>query len=176
VKIYRVSTRTFKSLSKYIEGDPRFASLKNQKHIIFAWALREFRNLKKAMDAGIRVPEPVNCTRNILLMEYIGNGGPAPLLKDVKVEDPDRLFKLITDMLVKLHNDAKLVHGDLSEFNILMDGQVPVLIDFGQGVPITHYNAKEWLERDVDNVCRYFKKLGLEPDKAEIMERLEVQQ
>ena len=75
IKIYMISTANFKAMTEYIDGDPRFSHVRrSRKEIIFAWTRKEFSNLKRARKAGIPVPEPYSFNRNILLMEFLGDG------------------------------------------------------------------------------------------------------
>ena len=125
VKIYMISTANFNAMKEYILGDPRFTGIKHaKKDIIFAWARKEFKNLKRADEAGIRVPKPYITERNILLMEFIGKDGiPMPQLKDVDLtrEEMVRIFNRILEYMNLLYTRARLVHADLSEYNIMVD-------------------------------------------------------
>ena len=97
-------------------------------------------------------------------MDYIGfESIPAPLLKDNKRPmNPDIILDEILDFIKKLYQKAKLVHGDLSEFNILYHNQKPVIIDISQAVSIYHPKAEIYLTRDIKNIFRYFKKLRVD--------------
>ncbi|HDM23549.1 serine protein kinase RIO [archaeon] len=164
VKIYRTFTATFvKGIWKYIEGDPRFQSFKKHRyHIRILWASKEFKNLKKAFKAGVFVPEPILVYKNILVMRFIGEeGAPAPLLKDYK--NPDfSIYEKILENIKLLHDRAKLVHSDLSEFNVMVFKGDPYFIDMGQAVPLSHPLAYEFLFRDIKNINYFFKKAGVE--------------
>ncbi|NLL94712.1 MAG: serine protein kinase RIO [Thermoplasmatales archaeon] len=163
LKIFRTSTSTFKRISSYIEGDPRFKGVSgNRRKMVQVWAKKEFSNLRLYAEAGIRVPAPITFHGNCIVMEFIGDEeGPAPLLKDVAMEDPDAVYEEVVSWIVDGARDAGLVHGDLSEFNILMDGDEPVLIDCGQSMLTKHFNARDLLARDVANVNRFFKSRGV---------------
>jgi RIO kinase 1 len=154
---------------KYINGDPRFKRVSsNRKRLVLSWANKEFLNLKLLHWAGVRVPEPVVQHDNIVVMEYIGDDiEPARQLKYVQPEDPEGLSMKVMSYVRLAYQKAKLVHCDLSEFNILMFRNEPVLIDVGQGVLVSHANAEEWLERDVRNMVRYFGRHGVKMDVAE---------
>ena len=162
VKIFRTSTSTFKRVSKYIEGDPRFKGLTgNRRKLIYAWTNKEFRNLDRYCEAGIPVPEPIAFRKNVLLMEYIGDEtGPAPQLKDVQLDDPTAMYDDVVSFIIDGYRDAHLVHGDLSEYNILVWDGEPILIDCGQAMTADHFNAKEFLMRDINNINRFFKNRG----------------
>ena len=181
IKIYRITTSNFKAMTDYLLGDPRFANIRHsKKSIVFEWTKKELKNLKRAGEAGVRVPEPIVSERNILLMEFIGEDEKhAPRLKDVgsQLEDPASFFEVVIDYTSKLYQKASLVHADLSEFNILVERGVgedamPVFIDIGQGVTLDHPNAEDFLERDVHNICKYFKKLGIDSEEKEILRRV----
>ncbi len=164
IKIYKIDSNTSKWMRNYIIGDPRFKKIPhNVSKIIFLWASKEFKNLQRAYKAGLRVPKPIYIKNNLLLMEYIGFGPiPAPLLKDIK--DPVNLEEIYNEILqfIKiLYQRAKLVHGDLSEFNILYHNQRPVVIDISQAVSTQHPKAEIYLTRDIKNIFHYFEKQGV---------------
>lgn len=176
VKIYRISNATFKDLSKYILGDPRFKNeAKRFPNVIFAWARKEYKNLERFIQAGVRVPNPIALHRNVLVMEYIGDEiSPARALRDVPVEEPEKLARYLLDCIRKAYNVGGIVHGDLSEYNVLMPPSGPVIIDVAQAVLKDHWMAMELLERDIRNVARYFKKYDVKIDpEAELKRVLE---
>ncbi len=165
IKIYKIDSNTSKWMRNYIIGDPRFKNIpRNVSKIIFLWASKEFKNLKRAHKVGLSVPNPLFIKNNILIMEYIGFGPiPAPLLKDItKPKEPINLMNVILTFIKELYQKAKLVHGDLSEFNILYHNQKPIVIDISQAVSINHPKAEVFLVRDIKNIFKYFEKLGLE--------------
>jgi len=161
IKIYRVQSANFTTMSSYITGDRRFSHVKkSKKELIFAWTKKEFSNLVRAREAGIPVPEPFVWDRNILIMSFLGEGEtPYPQIRSVDIENPQRIYECIIDMIKTLYAKAELVHGDLSEFNILYHDQ-PYLIDMGQSVTRDHPRALQFLMRDIRNVNRFFKKRG----------------
>ncbi|MHA2078348.1 MAG: RIO1 family regulatory kinase/ATPase domain-containing protein, partial [Candidatus Thorarchaeota archaeon] len=104
-------------------------------------------------------------------MEFIGDvesNLPAPLIKNVEIPSPVKVFNEIIDMIETGYTEAGLVHADLSEFNILWLGK-PIIIDVSQAVLIGHDYAKKYLLRDIQNVCNYFKKLGVNTEEPEII-------
>jgi len=165
IKIYLTSTTEFKKGRLiYIEGDPRFEGLlgRSTRALVYAWARKEFRNLKRAFEVGVRVPEPIDIEKNVLVMEFIGEGGvPAPLMKEVELEDPEGTFWTLMDYVRRLYRDARLVHGDLSEYNVMIWDGEPVLFDLSQSVTLDHPMAEFFLERDLKNILRFFSKLGV---------------
>jgi RIO kinase 1 len=98
-------------------------------------------------------------------MEFMGKDGIAfPLLKQAinSVENIEQFFQTTIEFMKRLYSDARLVHADLSEYNILVDEQCnPVFIDMGQSVLLEHPRAQEFLRRDVSNVIKFFNEHGL---------------
>lgn len=177
VKIFLTSTREFKkTILQYIEGDPRFKKIKRgTRPLIYAWALKEYKNLKRAYEVGVSVPKPIAVYRNVIVMNFIGeNGVPAPLLKDAEISNYEEMFEKIVENIKVLYCKAKIIHADLSEYNIMVWKDNPVFFDFGQAVLTSHPNAEFFLERDVRNIVNYFKKKGVEAEvKNVLMEILE---
>jgi len=171
IKIFRTSTATFKHISKYIDGDPRFnCTNKTRRGIIFEWTKKEYKNLERVRKIGIRVPKPIMKINNILLMEYIGDASnPAPQLKDVKLKNPQKIFDEIIYFINSMYKKAELVHSDLSAYNILLFKNKPYLIDLGQGVLLEHPLSNEFLERDIHNIVHHFNKYGIKADGKKIL-------
>jgi RIO kinase 1 len=164
IKIYYTVTAEFRQgMLKYIQNDYRFKRVKNTpRGIIYVWAQKEFRNLKAAHEAGVKVPEPIEIERNVLVMEFIGeNGEPALLLHDIHLEKPRLVYNRLLEEVKILYKKAELVHGDLSEYNVMFWKEEPVLIDISQAVPTNHPLAEELLLRDIGNLNRYFSSLGV---------------
>ncbi|MCW4035212.1 MAG: serine protein kinase RIO [Candidatus Bathyarchaeota archaeon] len=161
IKIYLTSSAEFKKgMIPYIEGDPRFAHVRRDtRSLIYTWAQKEFKNLRRAKDAGVNVPEPLVVQKNVLIMNFIGkNGVRAPLLKEVKVEDPAKILKQLLTYYKRLYKKAGLVHADLSEYNIMIWKEKPVVFDVAQSVLIKHPMANQFLRRDLENLYKYFKR------------------
>ncbi len=174
IKIYlTVSAEFKKGMLPYIRGDPRFAHVrKGTRHLIYAWAQKEFKNLQRAMDAGVRVPEPIAVSKNVLIMSFIGkNGVRALLLKEVSLKNPRQVYRRLLTYVKKLYQKAKLVHADLSEYNIMIWKNAPVLFDVAQAVTLEHPMADQFLRRDLRNLYKYFKKLGVDVLSVEEMHR-----
>lgn len=168
VKIYLVETSDFKTMEKYLRGDRRFSAWKNRRHLIYNWAKKEFKNLSR-LHSVVRCPRPLGVEKNVLVMEFIGKEGiPAPRLKDSPPENPQRFFKKIKQYMRAMYEQG-IVHGDLSEYNILNCDE-PVIIDLSMGVLLDHPLAEELLRRDVQNVLDYFRRFGIEEDKEKILD------
>jgi RIO kinase 1 len=174
IKIYlTVSAEFKKGMLPYIRGDPRFAHVrKDTRSLIYAWAQKEFKNLQRAMDAGVRVPEPIAVSKNVLIMSFIGkNGVSALLLKEVSLKNPRQVYRRLLTYVKKLYKKAKLVHADLSEYNIMIWKNAPVLFDVSQSVTLEHPMADQFLRRDLENLYKYFKKLDVDVLSVEEMHR-----
>ena len=164
VKIYLTASAEFrKGMLKYIEGDYRFKGVKRDtRSLIFAWAQKEFRNLEQASRAKVRVPKPVAVKNNVLVMEFIGKDGvSAPSLKEQLPSNPEKVYNTLLTYLERLYRKAELVHGDLSEYNIMMWKGNPVIFDVSQAVPTSHPMAEFFLQRDLTNVNRFFSRLDV---------------
>ncbi len=174
VKVYRTSNANFNAIINYIEGDYRFDKVKKTKdNIIYLWAQKEFKNLEIMHKYHVRVPKPIISYQNILIMQYLGTSkSPAPIIKDVKLEDPANVFEEVKKSILLIVNKAKLVHSDLSEYNILYYRKLPYIIDVGQSVPLNHPLAIEFLRRDIENIVKYFNKYGLKIKEDEIFKGL----
>ncbi len=173
VKIYRLETSDFNRMRDYIKDDPRYLKLKAGKRgVIFLWVQREYRNLLKARAANVNVPTPMAFSNNVLALEFIGDKGIiAPKLKDEIPKRPKEFFDKIIQNMKKLHK-ARLVHADLSAFNILNHNETPVFIDFSQCTTLESARAEEYLDRDVRNICNFFKKLKLDIDEAKVKKEI----
>ncbi len=131
------------------------------------WVDNEWETLKLLHAAGARVPRPVARSGYAILMEYLGDGrAAAPMLAEVSVDRKEA--RVLFDRLmenVELCLSRNVVHGDLSEFNVLYWQGDFKIIDFPQAVDARfNPNSSRLLARDVYNVCRYFGRFGVEAD------------
>jgi RIO kinase 1 len=174
IKIYRTSNMTFKHISKYIDGDPRFHSAnKSRREIVYEWTNKEYKNLERLQKVKVLAPSPLKRIKNILVMEYLGKQEhPAPLLKDVALTNPKKTFRKIVSFITQMYTKADMVHADLSAYNILFYQKKPYLIDLGQGVLLEHPQAREFLKRDIHNIVTYFKKFNIHSDENKIFEQI----
>ncbi|WP_421682354.1 serine protein kinase RIO [Stutzerimonas urumqiensis] len=170
-KVYKeAGKRSFKHAAEYQEGrkvrnsrDAR-AMAKGSKHgrreQEEAWQNAEVAALFRLANAGVRVPKPYDYVDGVLLMELVtdGEGDVAPRLNDVELhpDDAREFHAFMIGEIVKMLC-AGLVHGDLSEFNVLLGPEGPVIIDLPQAVDAAGNNhALRMLERDVGNMAAYF--------------------
>ena len=172
VKIYRLEACNFNKMYDYIKVDPRYILLKKQRRkVIFSWVQREYRNVLIARAANVRVPTPFTCLHHIIVMEYIGDEYVAPQLKDQWPEDKQGFFEQTMIFMKRLYA-AGLIHGDLSEYNILNYHDKPVFIDFSQATTTRNPNAQELLTRDIKNVCNFFRKLEVKADEKMVFKKI----
>ncbi|EMA42865.1 non-specific serine/threonine protein kinase [Halococcus morrhuae DSM 1307] len=170
VKIYRINASDFTQMRRYLEGDPRFDEIGGKKKaVVLAWTRKEFANLKRAKRAGLRVPEPLAVERNALVMEFLGTDGErARRLSELQIENPETAYEVVREYMRRLYS-AGLVHGDLSEYNILVHDSQLWVLDLGQAVTIHHPNSREFLERDCENVASFFARQGLDADGESLL-------
>ncbi|MFB6250607.1 MAG: serine/threonine-protein kinase Rio1 [Halobellus sp.] len=171
IKIYRINASNFRQMREYLEGDPRFEGLgSDKKQVVLAWTQKEYANLMRARQAGVRVPEPIAVERNVLVMELVGLVEErARRLVEVDVENPQTAYEVVREYMRRLYA-AGLVHGDLSEYNMIIHNGELVVIDLGQAVTVHHPNAEEFLRRDCRNVAGFFGRQGLERDWRDLHE------
>ena len=176
VKIYRIATSDFKKMDYYLKGDPRFnIKTKNKRKIIYSWVTKEFKNLTRLYTAGVNVPEPITSSNNVLLIEFIGDkdGNPAQPVKNQPPENPEEFWNKLLVQLKLFVNEAKLVHGDVSNYNILNKNEDPVIIDVSQSVVLDNPISKELLERDINTLVREYTKLGVKTSYEEVWEYID---
>jgi len=170
-KVYKeANKRSFKKAAQYQEGRKSRNSRRaramekgskyGRSQQEDAWQNAEVDALNLLAEAGVRVPEAYGCYDGVLLMELItdDDGDVAPRLNDVSmpseqaIEDFETVLIYVMRMLC-----VGVVHGDLSEFNVLVDAYGPVIIDLPQAVDASaNNNAKAMLIRDVDNMISYY--------------------
>jgi RIO kinase 1 len=175
VKVYLTVSAEFKKRMQYIAGDPRFSDLKRGSHsLIMTWARKEFKNMQTAHAIGVRVPLPIAVKKNVLVMEFVGDseGNPMPTLintEEITLND----YEQVIEQMTMLYQKAKLVHADLSEYNIFKTEFGIMLFDFGSAIDIQHPNSKQFLLRDVININRFFEKRGIEVlNTAQVVEKI----
>lgn len=160
IKIYRIYHSDFKMMRNLLVLDSRYGRIKREKrNVVFAWCNREYRNLRIAYEKGkVSCPRPIISYQNILVMEFLGeNGVSYPQLKDVNLDYQSAknfYFQIIENM--KNLKKIGLVHGDLSEHNILVGNDKIYLIDFSHGVRSDSIVYDEMFKRDLENINRFF--------------------
>jgi RIO kinase 1 len=178
LKIYKIDIQSAKWMKNYIKGDPRFKKTgTSPDKIVFTWCQKEFRNLTQITKAEIPCPHPIYFRNNVLVMDFIGdsNGNPATKLKDsiTLLKNPEKESEKSLRYISELYIKAKLVHADLSEYNILYYKNIQYLIDVSQAVSRSHPKAKQYLARDIRNIINFYTNLGvITPDPLEVYKNI----
>ncbi|KII90606.1 hypothetical protein PLICRDRAFT_136943 [Plicaturopsis crispa FD-325 SS-3] len=168
LKIYKTSILVFKDRDRYVTGEYRFRrgySRRNPRKMVRLWAEKEMRNLRRLVTAGIPCPDPIEVRENVLVMTFLGDkeGWASPRLKDAEIptsEYPALYEELLLNMR-KMYHQCKLVHADLSEYNILYHNAHLYIIDVSQSVEHDHPAAFDFLRSDIKNVEDYFGRMGV---------------
>ncbi|KAJ2710641.1 Serine/threonine-protein kinase rio1 [Coemansia spiralis] len=167
IKIYKTSILTFKDRDRYVTGERRFRhgySRHNPRKMVRLWAEKEMRNLKRLYTAGIASPNPIILRQHVLVMDFLGSsdGWAYPRLKDAVIPQsrfPQLYYQLVRDMRI-IYTVCRLVHADLSEYNILYNAKQLYIIDVSQSVEHDHPYALDFLRHDCNNVTEFFRKRG----------------
>lgn len=169
VKVYKTSILVFKDREKYVAGEFRFRqgyNKSNNRAMVKIWAEKEMRNLKRIHAAGIPSPEPLYLRLHVLAMSFLGDskGIASPRLKDVEFVDGDplprwrSLYVSVLCYMRLMYQVCRLVHADLSEYNILYHDHRPHIIDVSQSVEHDHPRSLDFLRMDIKNVNDFFSR------------------
>jgi RIO kinase 1 len=164
IKIFKTSILVFKDRDKYVSGEFRFRNgycKSNPRKMVKTWAEKEMRNLRRLNAAGISAPVPHLLKSHVLIMDFLGNEGwCAPRIRDANLTNTELVacYKSIAIDMRRLFADCNLVHGDLSEYNLLWHNGRCVVIDVSQSVEQSHPFASDFLRKDVSNVTEFFAK------------------
>ncbi|KAG5338945.1 hypothetical protein C0989_005501 [Termitomyces sp. Mn162] len=168
LKIYKTSILIFKDRDKYVSGEFRFRrgyNRHNPRKMVRLWAEKEMRNLRRLVAAGIRCPDPIEVRENVLVMSFVGDkeGWASPRLKDAELPSHKcgDLYVELVLLARKMFHQCKLVHADLSEYNILYHEGHLCIIDVSQSVEHDHPAAFDFLRKDIKNVEEFFGRLGV---------------
>ncbi|KAI1261859.1 Serine/threonine-protein kinase Rio1 [Xylariaceae sp. FL1019] len=170
VKVYKTAILSFKDRERYITGEHRFkggADKGNNRKMVKLWAEKEFRNLRRLHQAAIPCPEPIALKLHVLVMQFLGDrkGWAYPRLRDAADIDSESYASLYTQLLAimrRLYQVCKLVHADLSEYNILYHAHRLYIIDVSQSVEHDHPRSLEFLRMDIKNTGDYFRRQGVD--------------
>ncbi|GJQ12036.1 hypothetical protein GpartN1_g3827.t1 [Galdieria partita] len=163
LKIFKTVALSFRDRDRYIDGDIRFRKgyrKGSTRDMVILWSEKEFRNLRRLAKVGLPVPFPYHLKKNVIIMEFIGrNHQTAPLLKDVVLPSNEwlQLYLQVCRIMRVMYRDANLVHGDLSEYNLMYYEGKLFVIDVSQAVENDHPSMGYFLYRDCKNVCIFFK-------------------
>lgn len=176
IKVYKTAILVFKDRERYIAGEHRFRGgydKGNNRKMVKLWAEKEYRNLRRIHAAGIPCPEPFYLKLHVLTMSFLGDkrGWAYPRLRDAALErtdaaDVDRqwhdLYAQLLGIMRRLYQVCRLVHADLSEYNLLYHAGRLFLIDVSQSVEPDHPRALEFLRMDIKNVGDFFRRKGVD--------------
>ncbi|KAL1869198.1 hypothetical protein VTK73DRAFT_3199 [Phialemonium thermophilum] len=177
IKVYKTSILVFKDRERYITGEHRFkagAEKGNNRKMVKLWAEKEFRNMRRLYAAGIPCPEPIKLKLHVLVMSFLGDrrGWAFPRLRDAQLaptageDDVDRqwraLYVQLLGLMRKMYQVCRLVHADLSEYNLLYNEGQLYVIDVSQSVEPDHPRSLEFLRMDIKNVGDFFRRKGVD--------------
>lgn len=173
VKVYKTAILSFKDRERYITGEHRFksgADKGNSRKMVKLWAEKEYRNLRRIHAAGIPCPEPIHLKLHVMVMDFLGDrkGWAFPRLRDAVIsgDDSDQvwgaLYIQLLGIMRRLYQVCKLVHADLSEYNILYNDKQLYIIDVSQSVEHDHPRSLEFLRMDIKNTGDFFRKQGVD--------------
>mmetsp|Transcript_20446 Transcript_20446/g.31542 ORF Transcript_20446/g.31542 Transcript_20446/m.31542 type:complete len:621 (+) Transcript_20446:56-1918(+) len=166
IKIYKTSILVFKDRDKYVAGEHRWRKgycKSNPRKMVKVWAEKEMRNYRRLHAANIPCPTPILLKSHVLIMEFLGNSGwPSPRLKDAGLSERRMREAYVQTVLIMRHmyQRCRLVHGDLSEYNLLWHNNEIYVIDVSQSVETDHPSALDFLRKDSANVNDFFRKSG----------------
>lgn len=168
VKIFKTSILVFKDRDRYVSGEHRFRHgycKSNPRKMVRTWAEKEMRNLKRLHVAGIPCPQPYLLKQHVLVMDFLGDDGwCAPRLKDatLTLSEAEECYRTVSVDMRRMYHECNLVHGDLSEYNLLWYHGRAVIIDVSQSVENAHPYATDFLKKDIANINEFFAKQGVQ--------------
>ncbi|KAI8627363.1 putative extragenic suppressor of the bimD6 mutation [Xylariaceae sp. FL1651] len=173
VKVYKTAILSFKDRERYITGEHRFksgADKGNNRKMVKLWAEKEFRNLRRIHSAGIACPEPIQLKLHVLVMGFLGDrkGWAYPRLRDAAIpaDESEQIWRALYIQLLgimrRMYQVCKLVHADLSEYNILYHDKQLYIIDVSQSVEHDHPRSLEFLRMDIKNTGDFFRRQGVD--------------
>ncbi|KAL6909145.1 RIO1 family domain-containing protein [Trichoderma evansii] len=179
IKVYKTAILVFKDRERYITGEHRFKGgfdKGNNRKMVKLWAEKEYRNLRRIYSAGIPCPEPLALKLHVLVMGFLGDrkGWAYPRLRDANLKGDDvdqqwqNLYVQLLGIMRRMYQICRLVHADLSEYNILYHNGKLYIIDVSQSVEPDHPRSLEFLRMDIKNVGDFFRRKGVDtlPDRA----------
>ncbi|KAI0180224.1 Serine/threonine-protein kinase Rio1 [Hypoxylon sp. FL1284] len=173
VKVYKTAILSFKDRERYITGEHRFksgADKGNNRKMVKLWAEKEFRNLRRIHSAAIPCPEPIQLKLHVLVMSFLGDrkGYAYPRLRDAAIvgDEADhqwrQLYIQLLGIMRRMYQVCRLVHADLSEYNILYNNKKLYIIDVSQSVEHDHPRSLEFLRMDIKNTGDFFRRQGVD--------------
>ncbi|EDQ86057.1 uncharacterized protein MONBRDRAFT_34008 [Monosiga brevicollis MX1] len=166
IKVFKTTLTEFTQRQQFLHGDRRFENRVGRqpaRKLVRVWAEKEMANLTRMHRQGMNCPRVVLRKHHVLVMSFIGQDGhSAPKLKDVRwsLKRLNQCFHDTLEQMALMWQQCRLVHCDLSEYNILYHEEKPWIIDVGQAVEPQHPRAFEYLFRDCLNVYEFFERAG----------------
>ena len=153
IKFYRIGRISFRQTRRkrvYVSPDNQ----RNWLRICIEAAKKEMKNLINLSKLGVSVPYPIAREKHSILMNKIDG----KLISDQELINPPEVLEQILESVMVSYTKADLINGDLSQFNILFDGETPYIIDWPQSINTKHPNSEEILTRDIKNILTFFKR------------------
>jgi RIO kinase 2 len=167
MKFYRMGRVSFRNIKKFRD------LIGERGHLSWLYvnrlaAKREYNALEKIYTLKLNTPKPISFNRHVIVMSYL-RGKELVYFKTIK--NPAKIFNRIIKQIKAIYQKVNMIHGDLGEFNIVLSEKGEILIiDWLQWVPSDHPNANTLLERDITNVCNYFRnKFNVQSNVDEIL-------
>uniref|UniRef100_A0A0N5AH55 Serine/threonine-protein kinase RIO1 n=1 Tax=Syphacia muris TaxID=451379 RepID=A0A0N5AH55_9BILA len=163
IKIYKTSILTFKDRDRYVAGEFRFRHgycKSNPRKMVATWAEKEMRNLSRMEHSGLPVPKPILLKGHVLVMEFLGEDGwPAPRLKDAELDSvlAEKFYLDLVKYMRIMFRTCRLVHADLSEYNLIVNKEQLYIIDVSQSVEHDHPHSLNFLRSDCLNITTFFR-------------------
>lgn len=168
IKIFKSdNTMAFKTRDSYNKSkcpSYKFDKPKSKNDSLNKWAERGFKNLKLLRKTGIDCPDAVSLKKHVLVMTFLGNDArPSPQLREANLNDIQlrQSYEQVVDIMIKMYQQCELIHGDLSEYNLLWHNDRIFVIDVSQSMFTSHPNANSFLYRDCKNILDFYHKSGL---------------
>lgn len=142
----------------------KFDKPKSKSDSLNKWAERGFKNLKLLRRENINCPDAISLKKHVLVMSFLGsNASPSPQLKDAHLDDTQlrNSYEQVVDIMCRMYKNCELIHGDLSEYNLLWHQDQVYVIDVSQSMFSSHPNANFFLYRDCENILDFYAKAGL---------------
>jgi len=168
IKVHKTTLAEYKHRLEYIRNDYRFGERvknMNDRKFVHQWAEKEMHNLMRMHQNNIPCPKVILVKKHVILMSFIGkNSIPAPQLRQAKLTTKNQqiAYQQTIDLMKDLFQKCNLVHGDLSEYNLLWFENKIYVIDVSQSVEPTHPSAMNMLWRDCQNIYKFFSKLNIQ--------------
>lgn len=163
VKVYATTTNVFKGRQHYMQGWHNMNGVRQGRQMIERWAGNEFSHLQRMTEAGIQCPKPVAHRDNIVVMSLLGTieGEAYPRLQHATVKSVSEwchLYKQLLCLIRRMYKVSRLVHGDLSEYNILHHRNTLYIIDVSQSLEHSNPESLNMLRMDIKNVNTFFRR------------------